>query len=190
MNSPHASPTKRTHLRRPSLRYHGPNRAVRAAPGGFWRYGAERRVAMKAGRTDREAVERERLGEADDAGPGGAGVERRGCAALAAVSLLAQPSQRGRVARDVPGARRGEPAAALGASRGMTVSAPWLSGSPTSSASSRAEIGVTDASVCMRPPWCGCGRSARVASGCDSRSHTPSYIRRQENRANQADATT
>src|SRR5882762_3919147 len=97
MNSPHASPTKRTHLRRPSLRYHGPNRAVRAAPGGFWKYGAERRVAMKAGRADREAVERERLGEADDAGPGGAGVERRGRAALAPVPLLAHAHRRRRL---------------------------------------------------------------------------------------------
>src|SRR5437867_7728366 len=52
-------------------------------------------------------------------GPGGVGrllldgdVERRGRAALAAVPLLAQPPQRNRVARDVPGGRGGEPAAA------------------------------------------------------------------------------
>src|SRR5438876_10320938 len=47
----------------------------------------------------------------------------------------------------------------------------------------------------MRVSACGLlgrrgGRSARVASGYDSRGHTPSPIWRRENRANQADATT
>src|SRR5207237_4621767 len=70
--------------------------------------------------------------------------------------------------------------ASLGASRGMTVSASWLSGSPTSSVSSRAEIGAKDASVCMRPPWF-------VVPSPFAPARQPLLYKEGENRANQAD---